>query len=77
MLNEDEAGEVRRIAELAQAAGEAQDRAFLNVPYSNWTSRIRRKQKGARSMISASRRCPTTSPGCARCATRSRALRTN
>ena len=31
MLNDNEAGEVRRIAELAQAAGEAQDRAFVNA----------------------------------------------
>jgi hypothetical protein len=31
MLNDNEAGEVRRIAGLAQAAGEAQDRAFVNA----------------------------------------------
>ena len=31
MLNENEAGDVRRIAELALKAGEAQDRAFVNA----------------------------------------------
>jgi Protein of unknown function (DUF3775) len=31
MLNDNEAGEIRRIAQLAQTAGEAQDRAFVNA----------------------------------------------
>jgi hypothetical protein len=31
MLNDNETGDIRRIAELAQKAGEAQDRAFVNA----------------------------------------------
>ena len=58
MLNENEAGDVRRIAELALKAGEAQDRAFVNASELELDEPIRRRRRapGRRSRLCSAAR---------------------